>query len=71
MVKAKGNFPPRKALKSLETGKDSRSRRRGFPPPRSYGEGSGIGLFGPVNRGLEVSSPRPAAYGSSTLSQYR
>ncbi len=37
--------------------------------PRSHGEASGVGLFGPVDQGLEVS--RPTAYGSSTLSQYR
>src|SRR5271163_3471275 len=56
-VKSKGNFPPRKALKSLETAKESRSRRRGFSLPRSYGEGSGVGLFG-IGRTADRSSRR-------------
>jgi hypothetical protein len=39
----KGNFPPRNTLKSLKTEKESRSRRRRFPLPRSYEEGRGWG----------------------------
>jgi hypothetical protein len=45
-VKAKGNFPPRKALKSLETEKESRSRRRGFSLPVLTERGSGRGSSG-------------------------
>jgi hypothetical protein len=42
-VKSKGNFPPRKALKSLETVKESRRPRRAKPyrsmsPNSTHGE---------------------------------
>jgi hypothetical protein len=45
-VKSKGNFPPRKALKSLETAKESRRPRRAEPyrsmsPNSTRGEGEG------------------------------
>jgi hypothetical protein len=45
-VKSKGNFPPRKALKSLETAKESRRPRRAKPyrsmsPNSTRGEGEG------------------------------
>jgi hypothetical protein len=69
-VKSKGNFPPRKVLKSLETAKEARRTPAPFCPPRSYGEGLGVGLFAPVDEALEVSGsggphplPLPASAG--------
>jgi hypothetical protein len=59
-VKSKGNFPPRKALKSLETEKESRSRRRGFSSPFLRREVGGGGLWDWRHRRSFVANARVA-----------